>query len=77
MIVNMIKNLENKMQKMQESINKDLGELKNKPTETNNTVSLFYFFFSVRPAQATQDHLPHSGPDGLPGILIPSPSPMV
>jgi len=47
MIVNMIKNLENKMQKMQESINKDLGELKNKPTETNNTVSLFYFFFSV------------------------------
>ena len=44
MIVNMIKNLENKMKKMQESINKDLGELKNKPTETNNTVSLFYFY---------------------------------
>ena len=39
MIVNMIKNLENKMKKMQESINKDLGELKNKPTETNNTVA--------------------------------------
>ena len=28
------KNLENKMEKMQESINKDLEELKNKHTET-------------------------------------------
>ena len=35
MIVNLIKNLENKMEKMQESITKDLKELKNKPTETN------------------------------------------
>ena len=34
----MIKNLENKMEKMQESINKDLKELKNKHTETNNTI---------------------------------------
>ena len=33
----MIKNLENKMEKMQETINKDLEELKNKHTETNNT----------------------------------------
>ena len=38
MIVKMIKNLENKMEKMQESINKDLEELKNKHTKTNNTV---------------------------------------
>ena len=30
MIVKMIKHLENKMEKMQESINKDLEELKNK-----------------------------------------------
>ena len=30
MIVKMIKNLENKMEKMQESINKDLEDLKNK-----------------------------------------------
>ena len=30
MIVKMFKNLENKMQKMQQSINKDLEELKNK-----------------------------------------------
>ena len=30
MIVKMIKNLENKMEKMKESINKDLEELKNK-----------------------------------------------
>ena len=36
-IVKTIKNLENKMEKMQESINKDLEELKNKHTETNNT----------------------------------------
>ena len=27
------------MQKMQESINKDLEELKNKHTETNNTIT--------------------------------------
>ena len=39
MIVKMIKNLVNKMEKMQESINKDLEELKNKHTETNNTIS--------------------------------------
>ena len=39
MIVKMIKNLENKMEKMQESINKDLEELKNKHTETNNTIN--------------------------------------
>ena len=38
MIVKMSKNLENKMEKMQESINKDLEELKNKHTETNNTI---------------------------------------
>ena len=40
MIVKMIKkNLENKMEKMQESINKDLEELQNKHTETNNTIT--------------------------------------
>ena len=37
MIVKMIKNLENKMEKMQESINKDLEELKNK--HTNSTIT--------------------------------------
>ena len=35
----MIKNLENKMEKMQESINKDLEELKIKHTQTNNTIT--------------------------------------
>ena len=35
----MIQNLENKMKKMQESINKDLEELKNKHTETKNTIT--------------------------------------
>ena len=39
MIVKMIKNLENKMETIQESINKDLEELKNKHTETNNTIT--------------------------------------
>ena len=37
MIVKMIKNIKDKMEKMQESINKDLEELKNKHTEKNNT----------------------------------------
>ena len=39
MIVKMIKNLENEMEKMQESTNKDLEKLKNKPTEKNNTIT--------------------------------------
>ena len=39
MIVKVIKNLENKMEKMLESINKDLKEFKNKHTETNNTIT--------------------------------------
>ena len=39
MIVKMIKSLENKMEKMQESINKDLKKLKNKHAETNNTIT--------------------------------------
>ena len=39
MIIRMIKNLENKMEKMQGSINKDLEELKNKHTETSNTIT--------------------------------------
>ena len=38
MIVTMIKNLENKMEIMQESINKDPEEIKNKNTETNNKI---------------------------------------
>ena len=37
MIVKMIKNLENKMEKMQASVNKDLEEWKNK--HTNNTIT--------------------------------------
>ena len=39
MIVKMNKNLYNKMEKMQESINKDLEELKNKYTETKKTIN--------------------------------------
>ena len=38
MRVKMIKNLGNKMEKIQDSVNKDLEELKNKHTETNNTI---------------------------------------
>ena len=39
MIVKMIKNLESKMEKMKESISKDLEELKNKHTKANNTIT--------------------------------------
>ena len=39
MIIKMIKNLENKKEMMQESINKDLEELKNKHTEKNKTIT--------------------------------------
>ena len=40
MIVKMIQNLENKMEKIQESINKHLEELKNKHTETTQLLKL-------------------------------------
>ena len=40
MIVKMIKNLENKMEKMQESVNKDIEELKNKQTERTQLLKL-------------------------------------
>ena len=39
MIVKMTQNLSNRMEKRQESINKDLEELKNKHTQTNNTIT--------------------------------------
>ena len=39
MIIKMIKNIENKMEKMQKSINKDLEKLKNKHPEANNTIT--------------------------------------
>ena len=39
MIVKIIKNFENKMKKKQDSINKDLEELMNKHTETNNIIT--------------------------------------
>ena len=39
MMVKMIKNLENGTEKRQESINKDLEELENKHTDTNNTIT--------------------------------------
>ena len=39
MIVKMSKNIERKVKKMQESINKDLEKLKNKAKETNNTIT--------------------------------------
>ena len=39
MIVKVIKNLENRMEKTQVSINKDLEELKKKHTQTNNAIT--------------------------------------
>ena len=38
-MIEKINNLQGKMEKMQESINKDLEELKNKHTETNKTIT--------------------------------------
>ena len=38
-IVKVIRNLENRVEKMQESIDNDLEELKNKHTETSNTIT--------------------------------------
>ena len=40
MIVKMIKNLENKLEKIEESINKDIEELKNKHAETTQLLKL-------------------------------------
>ena len=40
MIVKMIKNIEKKMQKMQESFNKDIEELKNKQRKTTQLLKL-------------------------------------
>ena len=39
MLVKMILNLENRMEKRQETFNKDLEELKSKQTMMNNTIS--------------------------------------
>ena len=39
MIVKMMKNLENKMEKILESINKDLEQLKGKHTKTSSTIA--------------------------------------
>ena len=39
LIVKMTKNFEDQMEKTQDSINKDIEELKNKHTETNNTIT--------------------------------------
>ena len=39
MIIKMIKNLENRIEKTQESINKNLKELKNKYAEINRTIT--------------------------------------
>ena len=43
MIVKMIKNLENRMKKIQESIKKNLEELNNKYAETNQLLKLKIF----------------------------------
>ena len=39
MTVNMIQNLRNRMEKIQETFNKDLEELKSKQTVMNNTIT--------------------------------------
>ena len=88
-IVKMIKNLENRMEKIQESINKDLEELKNKHTETNNTITeikntllLLLSHFSRVRLCATPETAAHQTPPSL-GFSrqehwsgLPFPSPM-
>ena len=39
MIIKMIQNLGNRMEKIQEMFNKDIEELKNKQTRINNTIN--------------------------------------
>ena len=39
MILKMIQNLGNRMEKIQETFNKDLGEVKSKQTMMNNTIN--------------------------------------
>ena len=39
MVIKMIQNFGNRMEKMQESVNKDVEELKSKHTETNYTIT--------------------------------------
>ena len=39
LIIKMIKNLDNRIEKMQQSVNKELEELKHKHTETKNTIT--------------------------------------
>ena len=44
MIVKMIPNLGNRMEKIQETFNKDLEELRSKQTVMNNTIIIIFFF---------------------------------
>ena len=71
MIVKMIKNLENNMENMQESINKDLEELKNKHTGTNNKITeiknTLEIFFTI----LSSSSLIHSSASDI-LLLIPS-----
>ena len=92
MIVKTIKNLEREMGRKQETINKDLEELKNKHTETNNTITkikstlllllLLLSHFSHVQLCATPEKAAHQAPPSL-GFSrqehwsgLPFPSPM-
>ena len=74
MIVKMIKNLDNKMENMQDSINQDLEELKKKHTETNNTITIIkntlYYAKSLQSCPTLCDPIDGSPPGSpVPGIL--------
>ena len=79
MIVKMIKNLENKMEKVQESINKDLEELNNKHTETNNTITeiknalQFSSFQSLSHVRLFATAAPHGLQHARPSCPSPTP----
>ena len=56
MIVKMIENLRNRMEKIQEMFNKDLEELKSKQTMINNTINEQVLNITNHQGNASQNH---------------------
>ena len=63
MIVKMIQNLGNRMEKIQERFNKDLEELKSKQTMMNNTINEIKNFLEGFRGGAVVENLPANAGD--------------